>query len=151
MPKTSKIDPRTLPKAFGDTNGLHERSGASQDHLGAVLGAFPGGLGAPQGALGAPRGVPRAILGCPGRVLDRPGGVLAASWGVPESPQGAPEAPRSILERILLDCPSLRGRRLDFAGSDVRILALKGSFAPTFAARALFDSYDQNRQSTIPT
>ena len=132
-------------------NGLHERSGTSRDRLGAVLGAFPGGFRAPQGALGAPRGVPRAILGCPGRVLDSPGGVLAASWGVPESPQGTLVAPRSILERILFDFPSLRGRRLDFAGSDMHILALEGSFAPTFAARALFDSYDQHRQSTIPT
>ena len=151
MPKTSKIDPRTLRKASGDTNGLHERSGASQDCLGAVLGAFPSGLGAPRGGLGAPRGVPRAIRGRPGRVLDRPEGVLAASWGVPESPWGAPQAPRSILKCILLDFPALRGRRLDFAGSDMHILALKGSFAPTFAARALFDSYDQHRQSTIPT
>ena len=114
-PKTSKIAPQTLPKAFGDTNGLHERSGTARDRLGAVLGAFQGGLGAPRGGLGAPRGVPRAVLGRPGRVLDRSGGVLPASRGLPESPRGAPEAPRSILERFLLDFPSLQGRfSLDF-------------------------------------
>ena len=105
-PKTSKNAPRTLPKAFSDTNGLHERSGTSQDRLGAVLGAFPGGLGASQGALGAPRGVLRAVLGHPGRFLDRSGGVLAASRGLPVSPRGGPVAPRSILERFLFNFPS---------------------------------------------